>query len=120
MGVEAAGVDGRSWPLELDQTEIYGGSTDSADVSWVVPTLEFGVVTAPLNIPWHSWGVVASSGMSIGHKGMEQASKAIGMTLIDLYTSPESVQTVRAQFERDMDGREWVPQIPPGPPPVPE
>ncbi|MDJ0910183.1 MAG: hypothetical protein QNI99_13380 [Woeseiaceae bacterium] len=22
------------------------------------------------------------------------------------------------QFERDMDGREWVPQIPPGPPSV--
>ena len=120
MGVEAIGVDGRSWPLELDQTEIYGGSTDSADVSWVVPTLEFGVASAPMNIPWHSWGVVASSGMSIGHKGMDQASKAIGMTMIDLFTSPETVQTIQAQFERDMEGREWVPQIPPGPPPVPE
>ena len=119
MGVPAVGVDGRSWPLELDQTEIYGGSTDSADVSWIVPTLEFGVVTAPHDIPWHSWGVVASSGMSIGHKGMDQASKAIATTMIDLYTMPENVDTIRAQFERDMDGREWVPQIPPGPPPVP-
>ena len=119
MGVPEAGVAGRSWPLELDQTEIYGGSTDSADVSWVRPTLEFGVVTAPYDIPWHSWGVVASSGMSIGHKGMDQASKAIAMTMIDLYTTPAHVEAVQAQFERDMEGREWVPQIPPGPPPVP-
>ncbi len=119
MGVPAEGVDGRSWPLELDQTEIFGGSTDTADVSWIRPTLEFGVVTAPRDIPWHSWGVVASSGMSIGHKGMDQASKAIAMTMIDLYTTPEHVEAVQTQFERDLEGREWVPQLPPGPPPIP-
>ena len=120
MGVPTVGVEGRTWPLDLEATEISGGSTDTADVSWVRPTLEFAVVTAPQDIPWHSWGVVSSSGMSIGHKGMNQASKAIAMTMIDLYTAPENIEAVQAQFEEDMEGREWVPQLPPGPPPVPE
>ncbi len=120
MGVPTVGVEGRTRPLDLEATEISGGSTDTADVSWVRPTLEFGVVTAPQDIPWHSWGVVASSGMSIGHKGMNQASKAIAMTMIDLYTSPENIAAVKLQFERDLEGREWVPQLPPGPPPVPD
>ena len=41
--------------------------------------------TAPKGVPWHSWSVVASSGMSIGHKGMLHATKALGMTMVDIF-----------------------------------
>lgn len=119
MGVASVGMNGAAKPLDLDNTEISGGSTDTADVSWIVPTLEFSVVTAPTDIPWHSWGVVSSSGMSIGHKGMNQASKALAMTLIDLYTSPENVEAAQEQFEEDRAGADYKAYIPDGPPPVP-
>ena len=34
--------------------------------------------------PWHSWAVVACTGMSIGHKGILYAAKPY-MTMADLY-----------------------------------
>jgi aminobenzoyl-glutamate utilization protein B len=39
--------------------------------------------TAPYESPWH-WVVVASGGMSIGHKGMLFASKSL-TTMVDLF-----------------------------------
>lgn len=119
MGVPAVGIDASPIPLDLEETEVGGGSTDTADVSWIVPTIEFGVATAPKDIPWHSWGVVASSGMSIGHRGMQLASQALATTMVDLYTSPENVEAAQAQFREDIAGRSYKAYIPDGPPPVP-
>lgn len=119
LGVPAVGLNGQPDPLDLDATEIDGGSTDTADVSWVVPTLEFGVATAPTDIPWHSWGVVAASGMSIGHRGMTHASKTLAMSLVDLFTSPEKITAAKAQFKEDLAGLSYQAYIPDGPPPIP-
>lgn len=119
LGVPAVGLNGQPEPLDLEATDIDGGSTDTADVSWVVPTLEFGVATAPTDIPWHSWGVVAASGMSIGHRGMTHASKALATSLVDLYTSPEKIAAAKAQLREDLAGLSYRAYIPDGPPPVP-
>jgi len=64
-----------------------GGSTDVADVSWNVPNINLSVTVAPKDTPWHSWAVVACGGMSIGHKGMIYASKAMAMTMVQRYTA---------------------------------
>ena len=45
MDVPDVGLNGAPEPLDIDATEIVGGSTDTADVSWVVPAIEFSVVT---------------------------------------------------------------------------
>ena len=119
MGVAAAGIDGSVQELDLDATEVTGGSTDVADVSWIVPTIDFNVVTAPSDIPWHSWGVVASSGMSIGHKGMHYAAKVFGMTMVDLFTSPETIKAIQAEFDEATSGFEYRAYLPDGPPPIP-
>ena len=120
MGVAELGLDGSVRPLDLDATEIRGGSTDVADVSWIVPTIEFSVATAPVDIPWHSWGVVAASGMSIGHRGMHYASNVLAMSMVDLLTSPQTVKAIRAQFREDTSGRVYKAYIPDGPPPIPQ
>jgi len=119
MGILAAGIDGSVQDLDLEATEVKGGSTDVADVSWIVPTIDFNVVTAPTDIPWHSWGVVASSGMSIGHKGMHYAAKVFGMTMVDLFTSAETIEAIQAEFEEATSGFEYRAYLPDGPPPVP-
>ncbi|MGI9246826.1 MAG: amidohydrolase, partial [Steroidobacteraceae bacterium] len=67
-GVPQVGMFEGIQPLEGQQPE--GGSTDVADVSWIAPTLNLTVATAPQDAPWHAWPVVATGGMSIGHKGM--------------------------------------------------
>ena len=93
-----------------------GGSTDVGDVSQVVPTISLGVTTAASGGPWHSWAVVACTGMSIGHKGMIYASKALAMTMLDLYKSPKLIEGVKKEFIARRGDRVYVPQIPPGPP----
>jgi len=80
-GVPELGMFTGVKPLEGQQAE--GGSTDVADVSWVVPTLHVSVATSPLGAPWHAWPVVASGGMSIGHKGLLRAAKVMAATMAD-------------------------------------
>ena len=120
MGVPAVGVTDEIEPLDLEATQIEGGSTDVADVSWVVPTIDFVVATAPVDIPWHSWGVVASSGRPIGHAGMHYAAKALAMTMVDLFSSPQTIAAIKAEFEQSTAGFTYQAYIPDGPPPVPQ
>ena len=87
----------------LEGQEQEGGSTDVGDVSWVMPTLHLSVATAPHDAPWHAWPVVASGGMSIGHKGMLRRAKTLAATMVDLYDEPQracGARRVRAQDAR--------------------
>jgi aminobenzoyl-glutamate utilization protein B len=65
-----------------------GGSTDVADISWVVPTAGLRTATWVPGTPAHSWQAVAAGGTSIGFKGMMVAAKTLAATAIDLYDSP--------------------------------
>jgi len=58
--------------------------------------------------------------MSIGHKGMIQATKALGMTMLDLFENPQLVKEVKAEFKERKGSSKYKPMIPPGPPPVPQ
>jgi aminobenzoyl-glutamate utilization protein B len=116
-GVEPMGLSGTLQPFEGQKPE--GGSTDVGDVSWVTPTLHFTMTTAPADTPWHAWPVVACGGMSIGHKGMIQAAKALAMTMVDLYEDPATLKAIRAEFERQTEGHVYKGYIPDGPPHLP-
>jgi aminobenzoyl-glutamate utilization protein B len=96
-----------------------GGSTDVGDVSWVVPTLHFYGATAPRGVPWHAWTVVASSGMSIGHKGMLMAAKTLAATAVDLFVDAATRDAIRAEFDEKTKGVTYKWLVPDGPPPVP-
>lgn len=117
-GVPEVGMFRGVKPLEGQQDE--GGSTDVADVSWVAPTLHLSVATAPQGAPWHAWPVVASGGMSLGHKGMVLAAKAMAATMVDLYEQPSQLAAVRADFEAKKGATAYRGYIPEGPPPLPK
>ena len=118
-GKEAKGMDGSIQPLEEKLSDPPGGSTDVADVSWIVPTLDLSVATAPVDTPWHSWAVVASSGATIGHKGMIYAAKALAATMVDLFEVPIVREAIRAEFLGKTKGHVYEWYIPEGPPPLP-
>lgn len=105
-------------PMEETAVHSMGGSTDVGDVSWVVPTIRLQATVAPNGTPWHSWAVVASGGMSIGHKGMAYAAKALGMTMIDLFTNPELVESVKTEFKEKKGDYVYKGFLPDGPPPI--
>ncbi len=114
-GKPQKGIDGKVYPLK-PTLPAQGGSTDVGDVSQVVPTISLGVTTAASGGPWHSWAVVACTGMSIGHKGMIYAAKALSMTMADLYKNPSLISTVKEDFLKNKKYDKYDPRILPGPP----
>ena len=112
------GMDSAIKPLEDTKDNPGGGSTDVGDVSWNVANINLGVTTAPKDTPWHSWAVVACGGMSIGHKGLTYASKAMAMTMADLFENPELVAKVKAEYKERKGDEVYESIIPEGPPPI--
>ncbi|MBE16455.1 MAG: peptidase M20 [Cytophagaceae bacterium] len=117
-GKPQVGMDSKINPLEETKDHPGGGSTDVGDVSWNVPNINLGVTTAPKDTPWHSWAVVACGGMSIGHKGMTYASKAMAMTMLDLFENPKLVDAVKAEYKERKGDAIYEAIVPAGPPPV--
>lgn len=117
-GNPQVGLHSKVEPLEETKENAGGGSTDVGDVSWVAPTIRLSAATAPIGTPWHSWAVVACGGMSIGHKGMLHASKALALTMVDLYEDPKKVEAVKAEFKQRRGDHVYSGLIPDGPPPI--
>ena len=117
-GKPQVGMDSKISPLLETRENPGGGSTDVGDVSWNVANINLGVTVAPKGTPWHSWAVVACGGMSIGHKGMLQATRAMAMTMVDLFEDPEKVEAVKAEFVERKGDYEYKALIPDGPPPI--
>ena len=117
-GKPQVGIESVISPLEETLEHPMGGSTDVGDVSFVVPTVRMSATTAPKGTPWHSWAVVACSGMSIGHKGMGYASKALAMTMVDLYEDAELLEKVKAEFKERKGDYVYKGIVPDGPPPL--
>ncbi len=117
-GKEQVGMDASINPLLPTAEHPGGGSTDVGDVSWNVANINLGVTTAPKATPWHSWAVVACGGMSIGHKGMTYAAKAMGMTMVDLFENPKWVEQVKTEYKERKGNTVYEAIVPDGPPPI--
>ena len=117
-GKEQVGMDATVNPMKETAEHPMGGSTDVGDVSFVVPTIRLSATIAPKDTPWHSWAVVACGGMSIGHKGLAYASKALAMTMIDLFENPKLRDEVTAEFKERKGDYVYEGMVPPGPPPI--
>ncbi len=117
-GKPQVGLDSNIKPLEATKEHPGGGSTDVGDVSWNVPNINLSVTVAPKDTPWHSWAVVACGGMSIGHKGMVYAAKAMGMTMIDLFENPSMVEAVKDEYKERKGETVYEAIVPEGPPPI--
>ncbi len=117
-GKPQIGFDSTVKSLEETRENPGGGSTDVGDVSWNVPNINLRVTTAPKDTPWHSWAVVACGGMSIGHKGMTYASKAMAMTMSDLFENPDLVTKIKDEFKERKGDEVYEAMIPEGPPPI--
>lgn len=89
-----------------------GGSTDVAEVSWIVPTIHLSTTCAPHGIPWHSWAVVTSSKHPIGYKGMILAAKVMATTALDLLFDKDLLIEMRKEFDEKRNGYIYKSGIP--------
>lgn len=117
-GKPEVGMDGAVHEFKETEELPGGGSTDVGDVSWNVPNINLGVTVAPKDTPWHSWAVVACGGMSIGHKGMVHAAKAMGLTMFDLFKDAKLVDKVKEEYKTRKGDEKYEAMID-GPPPIP-
>jgi len=91
---------------------LMGGSTEVADVSWITPTGQITTTCWPLGTPGHSWQTVASSGSSIGAKGMIFAAKAMALAGLDLLTQPDLLAAAIAEFQQARGDQAYVSPLP--------
>jgi len=106
---------------EIDRFEMKeaGGSTDVADVSWVVPTAGLRTATWVPGTPSHSWQAIAAGGTSIGVKGMVVASKTLARTAMDLFSDPTIVTTAQDEYRKRVGPNfTYVPLVGNRPPPL--
>ena len=82
------------------------------DVSWITPLSMLHTACGATGAAGHSWGTVATSGMSIGHKGMMHAAKIMALTAIDLYRDPQHLQQARQEFETATKDKPYTSPLP--------
>ncbi|MCP4712710.1 MAG: amidohydrolase [Planctomycetes bacterium] len=99
---------------EFKEPEKYmgGGSTDVADVSWLVPTASLSVACWPLDTPGHSWGIVTCTGSQIGMKGMHVAAKTLAASGIEVLMDPSIIERAREEFQKSTEGFTYKSAIP--------
>lgn len=76
-----------------------GGSDDIGDIMWTVPTI---TIRYPSNIPGttgHHVTAAIAMATPIAHKGAVAGGKAVGLTLLDLMTTPELLAAAKDYFE---------------------
>ena len=76
------------------------GSTDWANVSYVVPSVETSYPILDRVCTWHSPDVVAASDSELGYGNTLLVAKAMALTGIDLIADPVFLADVKAEFER--------------------
>jgi len=75
-------------------------STDVGDISWNVPTAEFGTATWVPGTPPHSWQAVAAGGMSLGVQGMMVAAKTLAASAVALFQDPSTIEKAKAELDQ--------------------
>lgn len=98
----------------LGKGKVLPGSTDVADVSWYTPLGEFSATCSIMGSPGHSWQNVATSGMSIGHKGMLMAAKVLALSAIEFMNNPELVEKARKEFDEQVKDKQYKTPFPKG------
>ena len=90
------------------------GSTEVGDVSWITPTGQITTTCWPLGTPGHSWQTVASSGSTIGLKGMIFAAKGLALAGWDLFTKPELLVRAKEDLNEASGGKAYTSPLPSG------
>ncbi len=86
-------------PYHPDEGQMLG-STDVADVSWVVPTAQLETVCFAGDTPFHSWQMVAQGRLTAAHTGMLHAAKVLAATGAGLLAQPGILREAKEELRR--------------------
>ena len=94
--MEALGRD-----VRLTRKDQSFGSTDMGNVSQLVPSIHASVAVAPAGTSIHSPAFAEAAASENGSQGMLHAAKALAMTAVDLFSSPQTVESVKKEFSEN-------------------
>ncbi|MFC1865195.1 M20 family metallopeptidase [Chloroflexota bacterium] len=94
--MEAMGRD-----VKLTRRDQSFGSTDMGNVSQLVPSIHASVAVAPAGISIHSPAFAEAAASKNGSRGMLHAAKALAMTAVDLFSNPQTVESVKKEFSEN-------------------
>lgn len=83
-------------------------SSDSGDISQIMPLCLIQAACWPLGCAPHTWQTSAAAGSTFGEKGALFAAKAIAGTAVDLFTKPEVAGKIQKEFQENDPG-DYVP-----------
>jgi aminobenzoyl-glutamate utilization protein B len=112
LGMKEEGLATKIEPLEEPKGYMGGGSTDVADVSWIVPTASLSTACEVLDSPGHSWAVTTCSGSSVGFKGMLTAAETIAASGIEALLEPAIIERARVEFKEKTKGFVYKSAVP--------
>jgi aminobenzoyl-glutamate utilization protein B len=92
----------------------FPGSSDMADISWVVPNSWFWATCFTKRTQAHSWQTVAQVGMGIGHKGMILAGKTLALAVLEFLEKPALVEQAKAELAAHLKETPYVSPLPEG------
>ncbi|GAH36400.1 unnamed protein product, partial [marine sediment metagenome] len=101
-------------PIGKGMKIVMKGSTDVGDVSWKLPLGEFGTACEVMGSPGHSWQNAATSGMSIGHKGMMTAAKILAISALDFMKNPDLVEKAKKEHDSSHKDKPYKSPLPEG------
>lgn len=109
---EITGLPTAVRPIQKDAQG--SSSSDVGDVTWNVP---YARLRFPAQIEGtlggHHWSAAIAVATPLAHKGIAAGAKAIAGTVIDLFTDPAKVRTIKEDFARQIAGVTWESLIPP-------
>ena len=85
--------------VSIEESDRSVGSTDTGNVSQIVPSIHSFVAIAPSGTATHSPEFATAAASADGIKGMLDAAKAMAMTAADLLANPELMNQVKVEFK---------------------
>jgi len=117
LGKEETGMATSVGKLKIykpSATFVGGGSSDVSEVSLVAPVAG---VRFPANVTGdfaHHWSRTASGTTTISHKGANYATQTMAAVALDLFTKPDMLKEIRAEFEEQAKMYPFKSRIPDG------
>jgi len=86
--------------VQQPEAKAGGGSTDMGNVSQVVPSIHpYIAICEPGTATGHSREFAKATISEMGHKALLDGAKALAMTAIDVFTSPELFGQIKKEFK---------------------
>lgn len=95
-------------PIEMDvplsnriiprAAQLWAGSSDVGDVSWVTPTVSLYGACYAIGTEFHTWQMVAQGKSAAAHKGMSHSAAIMVSAALELIRRPELLEQARQEL----------------------